>query len=143
MKIKSLDRNFSSAASITAADISAIKAAGIRSIICNRPNGEADDQTNFDEISTAADTVGIKAAYVPLEKGKVPKTEVEAFAKALDGLPGPTLGYCATGTRSAALWALINSELLGKDQVISITRSAGFDIAKVVPSMTTDVAQQA
>lgn len=138
MNLKPLDNTFLSTACITTADIPGIKAEGIQSIICNRPDGEANEQTSFDEISTAAEALGMKAIYIPLAKGKVPEMEVKAFAKALNDLPSPTLGYCATGTRSAALWALINAETLGAEQVIAITKRAGFDIAKVIPSMTTN-----
>ncbi len=138
MKIKSLDNNFSSTACITTADISAIKAAGIQSIICNRPDGEDSDQDSFDEISKAAEEQSIKVVYVPLAKGKIPEMELKAFANALKELPSPTLAYCATGTRSAALWALVNAETLGKDQVVEITKKAGYDIARVIPTFATD-----
>ena len=64
--------------------------------------------------------------------------EVKAFAKALNELPYPALAYCASGTRSAALWASVKAETLGKDQVIAISKDAGFDIARIVPTFATD-----
>ena len=138
MKVRSLSRDFSCAACITVEDVSTIKALGIQSIICNRPDGEDSDQTSFDDISKAAEAQGIKTVYVPLAKGKIPEMEVKAFAKALNELPYPALAYCASGTRSAALWASVKAETLGKDQVIAISKDAGFDIARIVPTFATD-----
>ena len=86
MKINKVDDNFSASAQLTVADIPAIKAAGFRSIICNRPDGEGGDQTSFELIAAAAKAEGIEAVYVPLliDK-KVPENETQVFSDALAG----------------------------------------------------------
>ncbi|MGI9500254.1 MAG: beta-lactamase hydrolase domain-containing protein, partial [Geminicoccaceae bacterium] len=44
---RKVTENLSVSPQITTSDIEAIAAAGFRSIICNRPDGEAPDQPSF------------------------------------------------------------------------------------------------
>ena len=132
MKINKVDENFSAAAQITAADIPAIKAAGIASIICNRPDGESSDQTNFETIAAAAHAAGMEAVYVPLVRDKVPDGETEAFSSAFAKLPWPILGYCRSGMRSATLWSLAQVGNLSNEAIITATKGAGYDMSKVI-----------
>ena len=46
---------------IMPADLAAIREAGFRAVICNRPDGEGADQPNFDEIEAAARAAGLEA----------------------------------------------------------------------------------
>ncbi|WP_246133185.1 TIGR01244 family sulfur transferase, partial [Paracoccus aurantiacus] len=86
---------------IAAMDMAAIKAAGYRAIICNRPDGEGADQPSFEEIEAAAKAEGIETRYVPVESGMVTDQDVAAFGQALAEVQRPVLAYCRTGTRSA------------------------------------------
>ena len=52
-------------------DLAAIAALGFRSVICNRPDGEAADQQTFEEVEAAAAAVGLQAAYLPVTPGRV------------------------------------------------------------------------
>jgi len=49
MNIKQLTANLSVSAQVMPADMAEIAAAGFKSIICNRPDGEAGDQPSFRE----------------------------------------------------------------------------------------------
>jgi len=110
MDPKSLTTGLSVSAQITPADIKAIKDAGFRAILCNRPDGEGADQPTFDEVAKAAKKAGLEAAYLPIVSGKVTDEDALAFEKTLTELPGPVLAYCRTGTRSATLWSLSQAE---------------------------------
>jgi sulfide:quinone oxidoreductase len=101
MDIKSLTAELSVSKQILPEDMQAIKNAGFRAIICNRPDGEGADQPTFEEISKAAQTAGLEAAYLPIVSGKVTDEDAVAFDKALAQLPGPVLAYCRTGSRPA------------------------------------------
>ena len=57
MDIKALSPKFSVSPQILAKDISAIAQAGIRAIICNRPDGEGVDQPTFDASSVEFEAV--------------------------------------------------------------------------------------
>jgi len=105
-----------------------LKAAGIKAIICNRPDGEGADQPTFPEIAKAAKKAGIAARYVPIVAGKVTDVDVEAFGKALGELPRPVHAYCRTGTRSATLWSFHESKKRPMPEILAATKAAGYDM---------------
>lgn len=114
-------------------DITALAAAGFKSVICNRPDGEGADQPSFFEIEAAAKAVGMQASYLPIVSGKVGDADAVAFGATMDNLPKPILAYCRTGTRSATLWSLSEGGR-GRPlpEIITATKAAGFDMAGVV-----------
>lgn len=85
-------------------DLKAIRSAGFRSVICNRPDGEEADQPAFDAIAAVARELGMDARYLPVERDRIGDAEVDAFDALLDSLAKPVLAYCRSGSRSAALW---------------------------------------
>ncbi len=103
MEIRSLNREVSVSAQIATSDILAIKQAGFRSIICNRPDGEGPDQPLFSEIQRVAAEFGLPAFYLPAESGKVSDAQGAAFGNLLEEVPRPVLAYCRTGMRSTTL----------------------------------------
>ena len=58
MTIRKLTDTLSVSPQIAAADLPALHAAGIRAIICNRPDGEGPDQPTVTEIRAAAAPLG-------------------------------------------------------------------------------------
>ncbi|AEI94087.1 bifunctional protein tyrosine phosphatase family protein/NAD(P)/FAD-dependent oxidoreductase [Roseobacter litoralis] len=109
-------------------DMVAIRDAGFRAIICNRPDGEGADQPSFEEIETAAKAVGIEARYVPVQSGMVKDEDVDAFGTALDEVQRPVLAYCRTGTRSATLWSFHESIKRPMPDILAATKAAGYDM---------------
>ncbi|GIT86064.1 bifunctional protein tyrosine phosphatase family protein/NAD(P)/FAD-dependent oxidoreductase [Roseobacter sp. OBYS 0001] len=109
-------------------DMAAIRGAGFRAIICNRPDGEGADQPSFEEIETAAKAVGIEARYVPVQSGMVKDEDVDAFGTALDEVQRPVLAYCRTGTRSATLWSFHESKKRPMPDILAATKAAGYDM---------------
>lgn len=109
-----------------------LKAAGLRSIVCNRPDGESSDQPLFAEIKRAADAVGIEAHYLPAESGKVTDEQGIAFGKLLETLPKPILAYCRSGMRSTTMWALSQASQQPLPHIVESARKAGFDMKGVI-----------
>ena len=128
MDLKKITEKTAVSPQITTQDIAAIKEAGFRAIICNRPDGEGADQPSFEEIEAAAKKVGLEAAYVPVTSGKVRDEDVESFGAALKDLPRPVLAYCRTGTRSATLWSLHESKKRPMHEILAATKAAGYDM---------------
>lgn len=60
MDIKQLTAELAVSHQIAASDLHAIRAAGFRAVVCNRPDGEGSDQPNFSEIEAAAREQGIE-----------------------------------------------------------------------------------
>jgi len=106
MHIHPLSERLSVTAQIDAADIGALCARGFRSIINNRPDGEADDQPTSAALAAAALRHGLSYRHIPVVSGQVFQAQIDAFSAALAELPPPVLAFCRTGTRSSSLWAL-------------------------------------
>lgn len=132
MEIKSLAAGLSVSAQILPTDMKAIKDAGFRAIICNRPDGEGADQPTFEEIAQAAKKVGIETSYIPIVAGKVSDDDTTAFDNGLSDLPGPVLAFCRTGTRSATLWSLSQAKRRSLVDILAATKAAGYDMSGVV-----------
>ncbi len=113
---------------ITAADVPALKEAGFRSIICNRPDGEGSDQPTHEEIELAAKAAGLEVRYLPVQTGLVGDEDAAAFGVALREMPGPVLAYCRSGTRSATLWSLSQAKSLPMAEILGATKAAGYDM---------------
>jgi sulfide:quinone oxidoreductase len=132
MKIQHLAPGLSVSEQILPEQLAEVKAAGFRAIICNRPDGEGNDQPLFAEIERAARAAGIDAHYLPAESGKVTDEQGAAFGQLLAALPKPVLAYCRTGMRSTTMWALSQSGQQPLPQIVDAAKKAGFDMKGVV-----------
>lgn len=131
-KPRKIDETLSVSPQIAPADLSELRAAGYRSVICNRPDGEGTDQHEFEEIEAAAREAGLEAYYLPVQTGRVTADEAQAFGEALRDLPGPTLAYCRSGMRSATLWSLAVASRVSVPEILETTAAAGYDMSGVV-----------
>lgn len=109
MNIQDLAPGLSVSDQIVPMHLAALKAAGFRAIVCNRPDGESGDQPPFSDIERAARALGLAAHYLPAEAGQVTEAHGVAFGHLLAQLPGPVLAYCRTGQRSKTMWVLSQS----------------------------------
>ena len=96
--LRKLTDTLSVSPQIAAADLPALHAAGIRAIICNRPDGEGADQPTVTEIRAAAAPLGIDVHYLPVDTGKVTDDQAAQFGALVASLDGPVLAYCRSGT---------------------------------------------
>lgn len=106
MDHKEITPDYSVAPQIRPEDIPEIKARGFRSIMCNRPDGEAPDQPSFAEIEAAAKAEGLPIAFVPVVSGQITDEDVERFRAAMAELPEPVFAYCRSGGRCQSLFML-------------------------------------
>jgi sulfide:quinone oxidoreductase len=107
MQIVQHDARFASADQITPEDLPAIQAAGYRSIICNRPDGEGGAaQPTAQALRAAATQLGLQFAYLPVKPGQITSDDATRFAQLLIDLPGPVLAYCRSGNRATSLYQL-------------------------------------
>ena len=100
-----IDDNFSSSPQIDAKDLPDIKAAGFKSIICNRPDNEdGGNHPDHGLLEAAANKLGLEFAYLPVIPGQINDTNVAEFRTIVNKLPHPTVGYCRLGIRSKILY---------------------------------------
>ena len=120
-------------AQITAADVEAIVASGAKSLICSRPDGEANDQPTFREIEAVAENAGLEVAHVPVISGMVNEKNVDDFLAVVERLEKPIHAYCRTGTRSITLWTLYQRRLgVPDDELLARARACGYDLTAVL-----------
>lgn len=105
MDYRKINDDFAVAGQITADDIQAVKAAGYRSVISNRPDRE-DGAVPHDGIEAAAKAAGLDFRYIPVVGGAFTPEDVEKMAGALDEMEGPIFAYCRSGARSTNLYMM-------------------------------------
>ena len=132
MDIRSLTPELAVSPQVLVADLPAIAAAGFRSVICNRPDGEGADQPLYAEIERAADELGLHVRYLPVESGKVTDEQGVAFGALMGELPKPVLAFCRTGMRSTTMWALSQAGRRPLPEIIELSSKAGHDLKGVV-----------
>jgi sulfide:quinone oxidoreductase len=134
MQIKELDTDFSVSGQIQPGDIDSLKQRGVRSIVCNRPDGEGADQPVYAELQRAAEAAGLRCAYLPVTSGAVRDEEVLEFTRLLAELPGPVHAYCRSGMRSTTLWALSRAGSgLSLAAIVARGQRAGYDLSGLAP----------
>jgi uncharacterized protein (TIGR01244 family) len=107
MEYRQISDNYSVSGQILPADIAAIKAAGFKSVICNRPDDEQPGQPSADSVKQAAEAAGLEFRYIPVISGQITEENVADQAIALEDLQGPVFAYCRSGARCTNLYALI------------------------------------
>ncbi len=125
-----LARGVSVAGRLDRADIDALAAEGVRTIINNRADGEDPGQLPATEARRLAEAHGIAYHHIPITAATLSRADVDAFAAALREAPAPVVAHCRSGTRSALLWALTRVRE-GDDALSLISKAAqhGIDIA--------------
>lgn len=92
---------------IDIANLADFKAAGFRTILINRPDGEGGpEQPTSAEVIRLAEELGMTAVYLPIISGGPTEANVEEFSIVIEELPKPVLAYCRSGNRSATVYAL-------------------------------------
>jgi len=135
MDIRPLTDTLSVSPQIAPSDLATLAARGFRTVINNRPDGEEPGQPTSAAIAAAAAAAGLAYRHIPVVPGQLQEAQVDGFAEALATLPGPTLAYCRTGTRSATLWALQAARRLPADSVLASAREAGYDLSGLAPRL--------
>ena len=125
--------DLSVAPQISVADVDEAARQGFRTIINNRPEGEAPDQTPGAEIEAAARAAGLAYVEIPIRGGPTPE-QVDATLKVLAEAETPVLAYCRSGTRSIVTWSICQatSGARSRDELIGLGREAGYDLTGVL-----------
>jgi len=83
---------------------------GVRSIMNNRPDGEALGQPESADLAKTAEALGMTFVHLPVDPRSITAQDVEEFAKACDELERPLLIFCRSGARSTKIWQLAESK---------------------------------
>jgi len=133
MEVKQLTKALSVSGQISVADIEALKAAGIKSIICNRPDNEEANQLEHSLLQKAAQKHGIDFVFMPVVSGNITAENVSDFKSALTTLAQPTHAYCRSGMRCTSLWGLAEAANgADKQSLIEQAAVSGYDLSKLL-----------
>ena len=115
---------------LLAAQIQALAEQGVMSFINNRPDMEAPMQPLSEDLEKIAHELGVDYHHIPMAGGLTPGL-IEASATAYKEMPRPIVAFCASGMRSAALWAFAHADSLGVDGVMDGVSSAGYNLEQI------------
>lgn len=107
MEYRQITDDYSVSGQITPEEVAAIKAAGFKSVICNRPDDEQPGQPSADSVKAAVEAAGLAFRYIPVISGQMTGDNVADMAEALDEMDGPVFAYCRSGTRCTNLYMAI------------------------------------
>jgi len=115
---------------LLAAQMQALAEQGVMSFINNRPDMEGPMQPLSEELEKTAQELGVDYHHIPMAGGLIPGL-IEASQTAFDNLPRPIVAFCASGMRSAALWAFAHVDKLGVDGVMEAVSAAGYNLEQI------------
>jgi uncharacterized protein (TIGR01244 family) len=110
MEYRQITDDYAVSGQISAEDIAAIKAAGFRSIICNRPDDEQPGQPSAAELAVAAAAADLIFRHIPFTSGQMTPEDVQKMVEALDEIPGPVFAFCRSGARSTNIFMAAEQE---------------------------------
>ena len=129
--IRRVTEAFAVAPQINEEDVAQIQAAGFKTIVANRPDGEGGvDQPRMGAIRAKAESLG--SAFVALPFSGAPTPEVvERMSNILNEAPQPVLAYCRTGTRCITAWALTHAGQGTGQEIVDAAADAGYDLSSL------------
>lgn len=136
MELHELTPQLSVSPQLNIEDIDKAAAAGFKTIICNRPDGEGDDQPASEEMQALCQSLGIKWHFLPVSPKDYTDSQALEFGELINQLPAPILAYCRTGTRCTNLWALSQADQRDTDEIILSAKNAGYDLSKLRDRIT-------
>ena len=103
MKITQLTHNLSISGQINTQDLEVLVQEGLKTIICNRPDNEVEEQPEFNDLAQKAAELGIHTHYLPLASPTSAISTYRLFQKILSESPMPAHAFCRSGMRSFTL----------------------------------------
>ena len=126
MDIRAITDAYYVAPQIDPSDLPDIAAAGIKTIICNRPDGEVPPSHQAAQLEIATRAAGLEFHVLPLTHQTMTLDVIARHMDLAQG-SGPVLAYCASGTRCTIAWA-IGSAMQGADidDILTAARQGGY-----------------
>ena len=116
---------------ITEEDIEQLKEAGFKTIFCNRPDNEEQNQVTVKSIQDKTIESGLNFIHQPVIGGQISQNDIDQFSDYYDAAEKPIFAYCRTGTRSSMLWALSESGKRSIDEILQLTSAAGYNLSNL------------
>ena len=131
MIIRKLTPDLAVADQLKLDDLDAVKDAGFKAVICNRPDDEGEPHAEAEAMAKKASVLGLEFRYLPVNGGNITDRDVEQHAMILAEVPAPALTYCRSGTRCAKLWALAEAGKRDVNTLVEAIDKAGLSIVDI------------
>ena len=129
--IRRVTEAFAVAPQINEEDVAQIQAAGFKTIVANRPDGEGGvDQPRMGAIRAKAESLGLAFVALPFSGAPTPEV-VERMSNILNEAPQPVLAYGRTGTRCITAWALTYAGQGTGQEIVDAAADAGYDLSSL------------
>ncbi len=138
MNIRPLTKDFAASPQIKPGDVKSAVEQGYKTIINNRPDGEAWGQPKNADIEAEANAHGIDYIFLPINLRNLSPAHVEEMARWHERAEKPILAFCNTGTRSTILWALSQAGKIPADEIIQAAANAGYDVQNLRSHLVID-----
>lgn len=135
MDIRQITPRYSVSPQISVEDVPAIKAAGITTVICNRPDAEVPPSHQAETLRKAVEAEGLTFKVLPLTHQTMTPDNVAAQNDMVTEAEGPVLAYCASGTRCTVIWALSQAREMPVDDILATAQKAGYDLSGMRPTL--------
>ena len=120
---------------LLSAQMQALAEQGVMSFVNNRPDMEAPVQPISEELEDTAQNLKVDYFHIPMSGGISPGL-IEASITAYENAPRPIVAFCASGMRSAALWAFAHVDKMGVDGVMDALSTTGFNLEQIRMPLT-------
>ncbi|KGK40860.1 hypothetical protein LH51_19055 [Nitrincola sp. A-D6] len=134
--MRQLTESLSTAGQLTADDVRALADAGVKTLICNRPDQEEPGQPRTAELQTLAESLGMQWIDQPVISGQVRDEQGDEFGRILDQSAEPVVAFCRSGARCGMLWALSQRHRVSGDKLVLALQQAGYDMPDFFKRLT-------
>lgn len=135
MELKPLSPTHAVSPQIAPEDVPGIAEAGFSEVICNRPDTEVPADLQSTALRAAVEDAGLEFIDNPVDGRAMTIQNVEIQKNHLGRDDRKVLAYCASGTRSAVMWALASAGSLPTDEILAATAAAGYRLDGLRPQI--------
>ncbi len=128
-KLTWLTPQFAVTAALQPDDFERLAGLGIKAVVSNRPDSEDAGQLSASREAVLAWRAGLMFRHVPSDKHALfTDPVVDGMADAMRELEGPIVAHCASGLRSAIVWAAAVARSQPVDCVLAALAKSGFEL---------------
>lgn len=135
MDLRQITETYSVTPQIEPSDIATLKAMGVKTLICNRPDMENPPALQAAAMQAEAEAHGIDFIFNPFQGHTMTQDHVDEQLDALTDAEGPVVGYCASGNRCTVVWAFGAAGHVPVDTIIEIAASHGYPFEQMRPAL--------
>lgn len=135
MDLRPITDSYSVAPQLEPADMAALAAQGVTTVICNRPDAENPAPLQAAAMQQAAEAAGLSFVFNPVIGGQLTMDNIEEQRDAIDAADGPVVAYCASGNRSTIVWALGMAGELPATEIIARGEKWGYQLEWLRPQI--------